>query len=46
MIQLDTLVDDTVLDVEQILALVDDFEEPFGEQDEVRVIIKATPFDE
>ena len=46
MIQLDTFLDDTWLDIEEITALIEDFEEPFGEQDEVRVIIKATPLDQ
>lgn len=46
MIQLDTFFEDLWLEPEEILALIDDFEKPFGEQDEVRVIIKATPLDQ
>jgi hypothetical protein len=45
MIDLDKLDYEDYLTSDQILALIEDFEEPFGDQDEVLMVIKATPLD-
>lgn len=45
MISLDVLDYEDYLTSDQILALIEDFEEPFGDQEEVKMMIKATPLD-
>jgi hypothetical protein len=45
MIDLDYIYFEKILTSDEINSIIEDFENPFGDQEEVKVIMKATPID-